>query len=286
MGFLDNLFGKKKQAPAPEENKTKNQELSGGENQEEKDRTGSFLGFVLLREAKWEKKTTFRILREKWGITPDDAGEDPERDKDENMAVFWVDGTMCAYSLMPAPVPNGEAEHFAAANYFWREAVEVTKTHTAHLLITVMGDPKDPVKAAKLFTALAASALEQPEVLGIYTSGTVLAPDHYLKVASDMKDGDLPIMDWIYIGLYQGEKGVCGYTYGLSSFGREEMEVLDSDHAPGEIMEFLYDLCLYLLKGDAYIRDGETVGHSAEEKLPVTRSKGAALDGMTLKIAF
>ena len=49
MGFLDNLFGKKKQAPAPEENKTKSQELSGSENQEEKDITCSFLGFVLVR---------------------------------------------------------------------------------------------------------------------------------------------------------------------------------------------------------------------------------------------
>ncbi len=285
MGFLDNLLGKKKKESAPAENKTAKAEETSG-NEEKKDHTGGFIGFVLLKEARWDKKAAFRTLKEQWGITPDDTGENPAEEEDENTAVFWVEGTMCAYSLMPAPVPGGEAERFAAANYFWKEAVEVTKTHTAHLLISVMGDKKDPVKAAKLFTALAASVLEQPEVLGIYTSGTVLAPDHYIQVASDMKNGDLPVMDWIYVGLYQGQKGVCGYTYGLTAFGREEMEVLDSAHAPGEILEFLYDLCIYMLKSDAYIRDGETVGHSAEEKLPVHRSKGAALDGMTLKIAF
>lgn len=288
MGFLDNLLGKKKKdpAPAPEGNKTGAPKGSGGGNEEKKDHTGGFLGFVLLKEAGWDKKAIFRTLKEEWGIVPDDKGEDPAEEKDENAAVFWVNGTMCAYSLMPAPVPGGEAERFAAANYFWKEAVEVTKTHTAHLLVSVMGSAKDPVGAAKLFTALAAGALEQPGVLGIYTSGTVFQPDFYLKVASDMKNGDLPVMDWVYIGLYRGKKGACGYTYGLASFGREEMEILESAHAPGEIMEFLYDLCIYLLKSGNLIREGETVGRSAEEKLPVTRSKGEALDGMTLKIAF
>ncbi len=285
MGFLDNLLGKKKKDPVPAGNKTAKAGESGGSG-EKKDRIGGFIGFVLLKEAKWEKQAVLRTLREEWGITPDDTGEDPSKDEDENMAVFWVNGTMCAYSLMEAPVPGGEAERFAAANYFWKEAVEVTGTHTAHLLISVMGNEKDPVGAAKLFTALAASVLPQPEVLGIYTSGTVFQPEFYLKVAQDLKAGDLPVMDWVYVGLYRGKKGACGYTYGLSSFGREEMEIIDSAKEPGEVMEFLYDLCIYLLKSDAYIRDGETVGHSAEEKLSVTRSKGVALDGMTLKIAF
>lgn len=285
MGFLDNLFGKKKKDPASQ-NKTTAPEGSGNATREEKDPTGSFLGFVLLKEARWDKEKTFRLLREKWRVTPDDKGNDPEEEEDANMAVFWVDGTMVAISLMPAPVPNGEAERFAAANIFWKEAVEVTRTHTAHILVSVLGNARDPVKAAKLFTAVAASCLEQPEALGIYTSGTVLAPDFYLKAAADLTEGDLPVMDWVYVGIYRGEKGACGYTYGLKNFGREELEIVDSAHAPGEIYEFLYDLCIYMLKSGAYIRAGETVGHSAEEKLPVTRSKGAALDGMTLKIAY
>ena len=34
------------------------------------------------------------------------------------------------------------------------------------------------------------------------------------------------------------------------------------------------------------LRDGETIGSSAEEKLPITRSPGVSLPGMTLKIGF
>ena len=62
--------------------------------------------------------------------------------------------------------------------------------------------------------------------------------------------------------------------------------MVDSQHAPGDIFEFLYDVCGYLLNNDVYLQHGETIGSSAEEKLPITRSPGAALDGMTLKIGF
>ncbi len=283
MGFLGDLFGKKKKDPE-KNNKTTIPE-DGSNSREAKDRSGTFVGFVLLREARWDKAETFRLLEEKWHITPDETGEDQEKEED-NMAVFRVKGTMVAISLMEAPVPNGEAEHYAAANFLWREAVEVTKTHTAHILVSVLGNAGNPVEAGKLYTAVTASCMEQPEVLGIYTSGTVLAPDHYLRVAEDMKNGDLPVMDWVYVGIYRGKEGVCGYTYGLTSFGRNEMEILDSSHEPSDIFEFLYDLCAYLLNADVYIRDGETVGHSAEEKIPVTCSEGVSLEGMTLKIHY
>ena len=174
MGFLDNLLGKKKKDPVPAGNKTAKAGESGGSG-EKKDRIGGFIGFVLLKEAKWEKQAVLRTLREEWGITPDDTGEDPSKDEDKNMAVFWVNGTMCAYSLMEAPVPGGEAERFAAANYFWKEAVEVTGTHTAHLLISVMGNEKDPVGAAKLFTALAARTVPpfRPSVLVLMVAGGI-----------------------------------------------------------------------------------------------------------------
>ena len=34
------------------------------------------------------------------------------------------------------------------------------------------------------------------------------------------------------------------------------------------------------------LRDGETLGFTAEQKLPITRSKGVSLDGVTLKIGY
>ena len=44
-----------------------------------------------------------------------------------------------------------------------------------------------------------------------------------------MQEDELPIFNWIWFGLWRDENGMNGYTYGLDSFGKEEMEVLGTD---------------------------------------------------------
>ena len=45
-----------------------------------------------------------------------------------------------AVSLMPAPVPDGEAELNAKNNYLWPEAETAAKAHKAHIMAAVLGD--------------------------------------------------------------------------------------------------------------------------------------------------
>ncbi len=45
-------------------------------------------------------------------------------------------------------------------------------------------------------------------------------------------------------------------------------------------------LVSYVLGQDVTLNDGETIGFSAEQKLPITRSEGVSLPGMTLKIGY
>ena len=93
-------------------------------------------------------------------------------------------------------------------------------------------------------------------------------------------------MDWIYIGLYQTEKGMNGYTYGMTAFGKDEIEVVESAAAPAELHEFLFDIASYVLYDDVLLQDGETSGFTEDEKLPITKSEGEAVEGESLKIAF
>ena len=62
--------------------------------------------------------------------------------------------------------------------------------------------------------------------------------------------------------------------------------MLSSGAAPGELRSFLYDVADYVIAQDAVLFDGETIGTSEEEKLPITRSAGVWHDGMTLKIRY
>ena len=103
-----------------------------------------------------------------------------------------------------------------------------------------------------------------------------------------MKEDELPIFNWIWFGLYRSEGGLNGYTYGMDMFGKEEMEVLNADTEPEELRDFLASLSSYVLACDVMLKDGETIGFSADDKHTITRSAGVSLpeEQMTLKISW
>ena len=101
-----------------------------------------------------------------------------------------------------------------------------------------------------------------------------------------MKADMLPIFNWIWFGLYESERGLCGYTDGLEQFGRDEIEVLNTDAQPKDLRAFLISLASYVLENNLELHDGETIGFSEEDKHSITRSEGEVLPGMTLKISY
>ena len=187
---------------------------------------------------------------------------------------------------MPAPIPDGEAQENAKNNYMWPQAVPVAQAHRAHIMVAVLGKGGTPLERGKLFVKLVASCCRQKNATGVYTSGTVFEPRFYEGMSGMLQEGELPIFNWIWFGLYRSDKGVCGYTDGLKAFGKDELEVLDADAQPVQVRDFMASLASYLLECDVTLQDGETIGFSQEDKHAITRSQGVALPGMTLKIAY
>lgn len=247
-------------------------------------KTGPFAGFVLLATPQWDEEQFKRDLREDWGIFfPEEEGKAVTGG---GCLAFDVDGMTAAVGLMPAPVPHGEAEQNAANNYQWPQAVETAKAHQGHLAVAVMGGSHGVLDRGRLWVKLTAACLKQANATGVYACGTVFQPAFYLAVAQGMKEGGLPLLDWVYMGLYRTERGMSGYTYGMNAFGKDEMEVLDTKAQPEELLNFLCGLCYYVLEEDVTLRDGETIGFSAGQKLAITRSEARALEGMTLEIQY
>lgn len=247
---------------------------------EEKRETGPFVAFVLLERAAWDPERFKADLLADWDIPCGDAAGDTDS------LVFQAGSAMVAVSLMAYPVPDGEAEKNAANNYLWPQAVEVTRTHKAHILVAVLDREASPVDTALLETKVAAVCLKQPGALGVYATGTVHPADFYREAADVIREGELPILDWVHFGLYRTEKGTSAYTYGMKTFGKDEMEILDSSAQPSELRDMLFDFAYYVLGSDVTLRDGETIGFTAEQKLPITRSPGVSVDGDSLKIGY
>lgn len=256
------------------------------EAEDESDHTGVFTGFVLLSKGEWDKEQFIRDMKEKWDITVDEY--DASEEKDDDALVFEVGDILAAVSLAAYPIPNGEAELNAENNYMWEDAVQVAKEHRAHIMVAILGKEEKILEKGKLFTKLVAACCRQKYATGIYTSGVVFEPRFYEGLADMLKEDELPIFNWVWFGLYRSEGGLNGYTYGMDVFGKEEMEVLNTDAEPEELRDFLASLASYVLACDVTLQDGETIGFSADDKHTITRSPGVSLpeEQMTLKISY
>lgn len=250
------------------------------------DRKGVFLGFVLLEKAHWDKGRLIVDLKAEWDIDVPEEDKDDRKDNGDSL-VFEAGDMIAAVSLMHGPVPGGEAEDNAENNYMWPDAVKAAQSHAAHIMVTVLGKETDVRLRGQFFVKLAAACCRQPGVLGVYTSGVVFEPSFYADMAGVMKEGELPLNNWIWFGLHRREGGVCGYTYGMDVFGKEELEVLDADADPLAVREFLVSLAGYVIGSDVTLNDGETIGFSQGDRHRITRSPGVALpDQPTLKVSF
>ena len=240
------------------------------------------LGFALFKDANFDWPRFRHFLKEDWGI---EFQEDPK----DGATVFRVDDLMAACSLMPNPVPEHEAEECAKNNVLWEHAEKEVAKHGAHMLLAVM-DHGQPLEQALLLCKLASSAMKLKNAIGFYQNPTVYEKDFYVKNAEIIKNGDLPMPILIYSHMYlsQAPQGsmLNGFTFGLRRFGKEEIEVLETNAQPHELFSFLMSISEYALTSDEELKDGDTIGFSEDEKLPITLSDAVNFDGKSLKIGF
>ncbi|WP_374017705.1 DUF4261 domain-containing protein [Paenibacillus thiaminolyticus] len=254
-----------------------------------KESSGLFNGFVLLNSSECDLEQIKANLLQDWNIfcsPTEEEGQNSEEEK-EGILVCEVEGFTLAVSFVDAPIPDGEAEHYAQGNYLWKEAAEITKTHVAQIILAVFTRSGSSLDSGRMYTKLAASCLKLPNAIGLYSSGTVFQPGFFVELAEMMKsDDEFPLLNLVHFGLVGTETGISGYTVGLDHFGKDEIEVLDSQLTPAELRDFLIDISAYIVEQDVTLRDGETIGFTAEQKLPITRSEGVYVNGESLKIEF
>lgn len=256
------------------------------EGEEQEHRKGAFLAFVLLGEKTWDREKYKRDFETDWGIAVKDTDEAGNPQENADAMVFDVDNMRVVIGYMDAPVPNGEAEKNAAMNYMWKDAEKETKKHKAHIIVAVMGDEEDLEKKAKLYVKAVTSMCKQNNVIGINTNGIVYEPGFYLEMAGLMKEDSMPLFNLVWFGLVRSEHGFHAYTIGLDSFGKDEIEILDAEEDPETLRGFLMDIVGYVMDNDVTLHAGETIGLTEDQKLPITRSQGVCIDGVTLKIQY
>lgn len=207
---------------------------------------------------------------------------------DNIAASFTMDGEMVTIAHMSFPIPQGDIEGTAKYAYNWLTALDDTKPHASHLLVTVWGKTSYPVDRYKAFTQATCSLLRTTHSIGVYmgTQSLLIQKEHYLREASLMDEDFFPLNLWIYFGLRSSPEGNSGYTYGLTQFEKNELEIVHSTKELENIREFLFNITHYVLEYNVTFHDGQTCGTSENEKIPITLSPGKFVEGETFKLAY
>lgn len=190
------------------------------------------------------------------------------------------------FACMLVPAPKDGAAEAGKNNYGWAGASQAAGEHVAHVEVGVMDCP-NPLQRHVLFTMVASSMMKQDNVIGLYQYPTVYEASAYIEGAKVLKQDEMPITNWVYIGLHQSPDGRWNaYTYGMEDFDREEMEIINTQAGLIETYQFMVQIVTYLITNNDTLEPGQRVGSDEENSYLITRSAGVAFDGDTLKIAF
>lgn len=192
---------------------------------------------------------------------------------------------------VPAPIPNGEAEHNAAGNFLWKNGQAEAARHRSHVIVANSGGGQPtPVQSALIVTRLALVALQIFDGLGVYWGNASVSNSRaaFEDFCADISEEHLPLPVWLRYQLVRSQAGGIGlYTLGMAQFDLMEIEVDHCRRDVQQLFEFVSNIAHYLIQNGPVIRDGNTVGGSPEERI-VVRHLGSMIeqDRQVYKIVF
>jgi hypothetical protein len=212
------------------------------------------------------------VFRSLGRVFPDLPPINSVQEKDGQI-LFPFGENLAAIALMPAPIPWPELEGPCETAWWWPEAAERLRGHTHHLIVALMGGAGDVRERHVRETCLVAALAKHTDAAGIYWGNGTLVHDAeaFQKQAEGLTAGNLVPHLWVDMRVEDNGDGTCCFfTTGMEAFSRREIEIERTPLDAESLLDLCYPVINYLLAADVKIRDGETVGRSAEERFKVT----------------
>jgi hypothetical protein len=215
--------------------------------------------------------------------------------------VAIVDRMPVTMMLIGKPLPGDAYEAALQADQFgvWPEARQVLSANKAHLIVALLGDPKEyapNLKGAALVTKLAgALANLLPVTAAIWTEAqAAVKPEQIRSLAAELHAGGTPVPLWTTMAFYRGERDAAGKdTVGVASRGLlpfigREIEFVPVALPPLEIGRRAAGLLQYLIANGPVIEDGDAAGLTKDEAIrahykPAGKRPGIPVIELTLE---
>ncbi|WP_443939772.1 DUF4261 domain-containing protein [Pedobacter sp. MW01-1-1] len=201
---------------------------------------------------------------------------------------FSMQNETVALAAVPAQIPFEDIQATAKYAYNWTTAEKDLENHNSHSIVSVISNNSTELERFTILTKVLASIVATTNCIGVYDGlQSLLIPrEQYLDSAEVLKSNQIPLDLWIYIGLRKGQNGNSAYSYGLTAFGKLEIEFINSKLDLEEIHSFLSNICTYVINSNITFKNGETLSYTEEEKFTIAKSKGQFVEKESFKISY
>jgi hypothetical protein len=230
------------------------------------------LAFVLLPAPKLPKAEAIERAFRAYALEGQTLRARPGTKKrgDAEALELELDGGTAFVALMPAPVPKGEADEAArysvsALNGKWK-----LPPHKAHLVVTAEGKG-DAMARLAAFTSLLAAVAEATSAVGVYCGDAGATHDpRFVRELARLHSAPERLMVWSGVSIAAEEGG----QYSLLSLGMKAFELPDlmlvvPRAQANDAISMMFELLASMIERGKPFPEGDTVGRSAAEKLPV-----------------
>jgi hypothetical protein len=201
--------------------------------------------------------------------TPDDPGE---QHVEASSPLIRCGSELVAVMSMPAPIPE-DTGLWARAATTWPEGKAVAARHRGHLIVSMLGKNERPLIAARVTTAVIGALIAaMPECCGVVWAARVARPSAlWLEMSSRAfaPFPDYPFTLWVDILPFRSDGRGGAVTVGLSNFVGREIEFRSARLNLSALIDKVAGLAAYLIEHGNVVKDGDTIGASAAERINV-----------------
>jgi hypothetical protein len=246
----------------------------------------SFLAFVLLEHpATPDMVGLAAALRSRHPelATKMDHGAGDVHQGSAGGAVLRYADQLITVMSMPTPIPQ-DPGLWSRATTAWPEANAVAARHRGHLIVSVLGQNQELLPTARLMTAVIGALIAiMPECCAVVWDGKVARPANlwlHLSMQSYAPFPDYPFPLWGDVLPFRTRKGIGAVTMGLTAFVDREIQFETSRLPLDALVEKVEGLVVYLIEHGRVLKDGDTFGGDAKERIGVRYKNSDQFNGM------
>lgn len=185
------------------------------------------------------------------------------------VAAFETQLGQAIVGLIPASVPKGEADEAVRYSVSALDGKWKLPPHKAHLVVTLHAQG-DAMARVSLLTSIVAALAESSPAVGIYwgDAGATHDPKFFRDIAKE-REPMARLALWTGISLARDGQRYTLLSLGMKQFDLSDLLLVVPLAKSKDAIPFMFDLLWMAVEGGRPLPEGDTVGRTPTEKLPV-----------------